>query len=450
MATILGSSLAFVVGSIINVALPSMQRHFAVDATGVQWIVNAYLLPLSALVLVGGALGDRFGRKRLFMLGLLGFTLATLGCALAPTLPILLGFRFLQGIGAALLAPNSLAILADGFSGEERGEAVGTWAAAGAIAGAAAPLLGGLLIDALDWRWAFAIVVPPALAAGIVGQRSIRESKEPGEERTPPDLQGALLATLTLATLVYALIRFPAAGWRDPRVLAAAVAGLAFGAAFLIVERRKRQEAMMPLGIFGSGSFSGISILTLLLYGALGGVLVLLPYVLITSLGFSATGAGAAMLPFPLIMGTLSRSAGGWAVRIGIRTTLTVGPLLVAAGFMLFAVLAGPGMTYWSGILPGLLVMASGMAISVAPLTTAVMNAVEQDYVGIAAGVNNAISRTAGLIATALLGLVLVGAGEADVDLVAGFASAAWVGAALAAGSALASFTLIREEAVAG
>ncbi|MCA9736416.1 MAG: MFS transporter [Gemmatimonadetes bacterium] len=450
MATILGSSLAFVVGSIINVALPSMQRHFAVDATGVQWIVNAYLLPLSALVLVGGALGDRFGRKRLFMLGLLGFTLATLGCALAPTLPILLGFRFLQGIGAALLAPNSLAILADGFSGEERGEAVGTWAAAGAIAGAAAPLLGGLLIDALDWRWAFAIVVPPALAAGIVGQRSIRESKEPGEERTPLDLQGALLATLTLATLVYALIRFPAAGWRDPRVLAAAVAGLAFGAAFLIVERRKRQEAMMPLGIFGSGSFSGISILTLLLYGALGGVLVLLPYVLITSLGFSATGAGAALLPFPLIMGTLSRSAGGWAVRIGIRTTLTVGPLLVAAGFVLFAVLAGPGMTYWSGILPGLLVMASGMAISVAPLTTAVMNAVEQDYVGIAAGVNNAISRTAGLIATALLGLVLVGAGEADVDLVAGFASAAWVGAALAAGSALASFTLIREEAVAG
>ena len=206
----------------------------------------------------------------------------------------------------------------------------------------------------------------------------------------------------------------------------------------------------MPLGIFGSGSFSGISILTLLLYGALGGVLVLLPYVLITSLGFSATGAGAALLPFPLIMGTLSRSAGGWAVRIGIRTTLTVGPLLVAAGFMLFAVLAGPGMTYWSGILPGLLVMASGMALSVAPLTTAVMNAVEQDYVGIAAGVNNAISRTAGLIATALLGLVLVGAGEADVDLVAGFASAAWVGAALAAGSALASFTLSREEAVAG
>lgn len=450
IATILGSSLAFVVGSIINVALPAMQEEFGTDAAGVQWIVNAYLLPLSALVLVGGALGDHYGRKRFFMIGLGVFSAATLGCALAPNLEMLLSARFLQGIGAALLAPNSLAILADGFSGEKRGKAVGTWAAAGAIAGAAAPLLGGLIVDTLDWRWAFAIVIPPATIAWVTGQRGVRESRESGDERRPLDVAGAVLATLALAALVYALISFPDRGWSDPVVLAAAAGGLVLSAAFIAVEHRRKLDAMMPLGVFGSGSFSGISILTLLLYGALGGLMVLLPYMLINGFGYSATAAGAALLPFPLIMGTLSRSMGGLAVRIGIRNTLTAGPLLVAFGFALFAMLVNPSMTYWNGIFPGLVAMALGMAISVAPLTTAVMNAVENDYVGVASGVNNAISRTAGLIATALLGLVLVGAGDGGGSLVSGFADAAWVGMALALGSALTSYTMIREEAVTG
>lgn len=448
IATVLGSSLAFMVGSIINVALPAMRDSFGTDAAGVQWIVNAYLLPLSALVLVGGALGDHYGRKRFFMIGLAVFTLATLGCALAPNLEVLLAVRLVQGIGAALLAPNSLAIIADGFSGEKRGKAVGTWAAAGAIAGAAAPLIGGLIVDQFDWRWAFAIVIPPAAAAWIVGQRGIRESIENADERAPLDLSGAVLATLALAALVFALISAPQRGWTDGQVLATFGVGVALTAGFLMVEHRKGRGAMMPLGIFGSGSFSGISILTLMLYAALGGLMVLLPYMLIGSFDYSATAAGAALLPFPLIMGTLSRSMGGLATRIGIRVTLTIGPLLVAGGFALFAMLSGPDMTYWTGILPGLVVMALGMALSVAPLTTAVMNSVDNAYVGVASGVNNAISRTAGLIATALLGFVLIGTRTGEADLIGGFGAAAWFGAALALGSAIASFALIREEAV--
>ncbi|WP_199803365.1 MFS transporter [Erythrobacter rubeus] len=444
----LGSSLAFVVGSIINVALPSMQAEFATDAGGVQWIVNAYLLPLSALVLVGGSLGDHYGRKRLFMLGLAIFTAATIGCALAPNLEMLLVARFAQGVGAAFLAPNSLAIIADGFRGEKRGKAVGTWAAAGAIAGAAAPVIGGFVIDNLDWRWAFAIVIPPAAAAWIVGQRSIRESRESAEERAPLDLTGAALATAALGTLVFALINLPERGARDAAVLASASAGIAFSAAFFIVERRKKGEAMMPLGIFGSMSFSGISILTLMLYAALGGLMVLLPYMLIEGLEYSATAAGAALLPFPLIMGVLSRTMGGLATRIAIRVTLTIGPLLVACGFGLFALMANADLDYWSDILPGLITIAVGMALCVAPLTTAVMNAVENRYVGVASGINNAISRIAGLVATALLGFVLIGTGGGDADLISGFASASWVGAMLAAASAGAAFAMIREESV--
>ncbi|MEM8725744.1 MAG: MFS transporter [Pseudomonadota bacterium] len=449
VATILGSSLAFVVGSIINVALPSMQADFDTDAAGVQWIVNAYLLPLSALVLAGGSLGDHYGRKRFFMIGLGLFTVATLACALAPNLETLLVLRFAQGVGAAMLAPNSLAIIADGFSGEKRGQAVGTWAAAGAVAGAAAPVIGGFVIDNLDWRWAFAIVIPPAGAAWLVGQRSIRESRESEDERTPLDISGAVLATVSLAALVFALISLPERGWNDLTVIASACAGALLGAAFFITEMRKGRGAMMPLGVFGSMSFSGISILTLLLYAALGGLMVLFPYMLIQGLGYSATAAGAALLPFPLVMGVLSRRMGGLATAIGIRRTLTIGPVLVAAGFAFFAMFPSTETNYWTALFPGLIVMAIGMAVCVAPLTTAVMNAVENRYVGVASGVNNAISRIAGLIATALLGFVLIGGAGGETDLIAGFKSAAWVGVGLALASALASLAMIRESVVA-
>ena len=450
VATVLGSSLTFVDGSIVNVALPAMQAEFATDAAGVQWIVNAYLLPLSALVLLGGALGDHFGRKRIFMLGLALFSLATLGCVFSPSLALLLGARFAQGVGAALLVPNSLAILADAFSGAARGRAVGTWAAAGAVAGAAAPPLGGVIVDTLSWRWAFALVLPLAAACWLVGSRSIRASHKPEHERAPLDLTGAAAATLALAALVYAMIRAPRAGITDPVVLASGTGGLALLAAFLWIEHRKRDRAMVPLDIFAARSFAGISLLTLLLYGALGGLMVVLPYLLIGSMGYSATQAGAAILPFPLVMGLLSRTIGGAATMLGLRRMLTLGPLVVGLGFALFALLGGPEVSYWRGILPGLLVMALGMAISVAPLTTAVMNAVESAFIGVASGVNNAIARTAGLIATALLGFVLGDLRQRGEGAFAAFAMTCWVAAGLAVLSALAAFAMIREDDVSG
>ncbi|MBH5321156.1 MFS transporter [Aurantiacibacter sediminis] len=445
IATVLGSSLAFVMGAIINVALPQMQADFGTDAAGVQWIVNSYLLPLSALVLVAGALGDRFGRKRLFLLGLALYSAATLACIVSPTLEILLGARVVQGVGAAILAPNSLAILADAFTGKARGKAIGTWAAAGAIAGAAAPLAGGVLVDWLNWRWAFAVVLPLALGAAVIGWRAIGESREEEGERPPLDFIGAGLVTLGLGGTVYGLTALPDGGFSAGAVGPLAV-GLIALAAFFWNENRLGQDAMMPMGVFGSASFSAISILTLLLYAALGALLVLLPFMLINAFDYGATAAGAAMLPFPLIMGALSRQIGGLSSKVGMRLMLTAGPLLVAAGFALMAISVGPDMSYWTGILPGLIVMALGMAASVAPLTTAVMNAVEQRFTGVASGINNAISRTAGLIATALLGFVLTGGSANPSLLVSGFATTAWVCAALAIVSAATVFFFAKDE----
>ncbi|APE27250.1 MFS transporter [Aurantiacibacter gangjinensis] len=447
IATVLGSSLAFVMGAIVNVALPQMQTDLGTDAAGLQWIVNSYLLPLSALVLVGSALGDRYGRKRFFMLGLWLYAAATVACVFAPGLEWLLAARAVQGLGAALIAPNSLAILADAFSGEERGKAVGSWAAAGAIAGAVAPLAGGVVVDWQNWRWAFAIVLPLAAAALAFGYRSIAESREDEEDCAPLDIPGAVLVTLGLGAAVYGLVALPESGFAAAN-LGALGLGLAALAGFVVVEHKKGQKAMLPLGIFGSRSFTGISLLTLLLYAALGALLVLLPLMLINAYGYSATGAGAAMLPFPLIMGLLSRRVGGLATKLGIRRTLTIGPVLVGAGFALMAIMNGPEASYWTGILPGLIVMALGMATSVAPLTTAVINAVADRFTGIASGVNNAISRTAGLIATALLGFVLTG-GEADPQtLVSGFSQTAWVCSALAFGAAACVWFLVDESEV--
>ncbi len=444
IATVLGSSLAFVVGSIVNVALPSMQNEFGTDAAGTQWIVNAYLLPLGALVLIGGALGDHYGRKRLFQLGLVVFTVGCLGCAMAPGLLTLLGARTVQGVGAALLAPNSLAIIAAAFTGERRGRAVGTWAAAGAIAGAVAPVLGGWIIDMASWRWAFALVIPPALAAFFIARRSVTESRESVTEAAPLDWSGAVAVTLALAVLVWALVALPARGLFNPLVMAALAAGICLVALFIAIEHFKGAAAMMPLTLFMTSSFSGISLLTLLLYAALGGLLVLLPYVLIESFGFTATGAGAALLPIPLIIGSLSRSAGGLAERIGVRRMLSAGPLIVAAGFLLLSRIPETDFTYFRDVLPGLVILALGMATSVAPLTTAVMNSVADEHVGVASGVNNAISRIAGLIATALLGFVLIGGTDDPTMLVSGFTAAALVGAMLATASAAAAAWLLR------
>ena len=443
VATVLGSSLAFIVGAIINVALPAIQAGFGADAAGAQWVVNAYLLPLGALVLIGGALGDHYGRKRMFLAGLVVFGAGCAACALAPGLGWLLAARVVQGLGAALLTPNSLSIIAAGFSGEARGKAVGTWAAAGAMASAGAPLLGGWIVDAASWRWAFVVVLPVALLAFVVGLRAIAESRERREDAAPLDWAGAALATAALAGLVWAMIAAPVRGFGDPVVVAAAVLGVLLGFFFLRLERQKGDAAMMPLALFATSSFVGITALTFLLYAALGGLIVLLPYMLITAFGFSAGLAGAAMLPFPLVLGLMSRFTGGLAPRIGLRTVLTAGPIAVAFGFGLLSRMPAAPMNYWADVLPGLLMLALGMAISVAPLTTAVMNSVSDDHVGVASGVNNATARIAGLVATALLGPVLIDAGVDGASLVSGFGVAALVGGGLALASAAASWTLI-------
>ncbi|THJ66313.1 MFS transporter [Arthrobacter echini] len=440
----LGSSLAFVVGSIINVALPQMQQEFEAGATGAQWIVNAYLLPLGALVLLGGALGDKYGRRRIFLAGLVIFAVACVLCAVAWSFPVLLLGRVLEGVGAAMLAPTSLAILADGFSGRERGAAIGTWTAASAAAGAAAPLLGGVIVDVAGWRWAFVLMVPLSLIALVVAFRSVRESRADAEESAPLDWVGAILSGVGLFALIWALIALPDRGPTGV-VWGALGLGILLLGAFVLVEHRLGDAAMTPLVLFTIRTFSGLSILTFFLYAALGGLMVLLPYVLIEEIGYSATGAGAAILPFPLLMFLLSRFVGGTlSERFGTRTLLTVGSSLVAAGFLLLSAVPPMDVSYWRHILPGLVVLACGMATSVTPLTTAVLNSVGQRYTGVASGVNNAISRIGGLVATGLLGLVLIGSAD---NLLEGFAAAAWVGAGLALLSAVTAFLLVRDTA---
>lgn len=438
IASILASSLAFVDGSVINVALPTIGRELGGGAAGLQWAINAYLLPLSALLLLGGAMGDRFGRRRIFLIGLVAFAVASALCALAPSLNLLLAGRALQGASAAMLMPNSLALLGSAFSGEERGKAIGTWAAAGAIAGAIGPLLGGWLIDAVGWRAIFLINLPLAAGAVWLGRVYVSESREAGE--VPLDWLGVIVATASLLAVTWGLTILSGTGGNDEAGIAAALGSAAAFLLFLWIERRRGDRAIMPLAMFGSASFAGLTILTFFLYAALSALFVLLPYVLIELNGYSPVEAGAALLPLPIILGLGSRMMGTLAARIGPRLPLTVGPLIVAGGFALMTSVAADG-SYWTAVLPGLLVIALGMAGAVAPLTTAVMAAVDSDHVGTANGFNSAVARTGGLIATAMLGSVLGATGTA---LEAGFGRAALAAAAAAAIAGLAALLLLR------
>jgi EmrB/QacA subfamily drug resistance transporter len=437
--TILASSLAFIDGSVVNVGLPAIGHNLHAAAADLQWVINAYLLPLSALLLFGGALGDRFGRRRLLVIGTALFAIASAACTFAPSLPWLLLGRGLQGVGAALLMPNSLAILGGAFSGEARGKAIGTWAAIGAVTAAAGPVLGGWLIDTVGWRSIFLLNLPLALAAIGLALRYVRDPPRQ-RERPPLDLLGALLATAALGGLTWGLtVGSGSRGWTLPAIVAA-VAGGALMLAFLKVEQQRGERAMMPLALFAAPSFVGLTALTLLLYGALSGLLVLAPYVLIRAAGYSATAAGASLLPFPLVLALTSPAMGGLAGRIGSRIPLTVGPLVVAVGFLL-ALRIGAGGSYWTTVLPAILVIAFGMAGAVAPLTTAVLAAVDPAHTGSASGFNSAVARTGGLVATALLGKVLASQGA---GLTGAFHVAAVVcaGASLAAGAS--AFLLIR------
>ncbi|TPG15239.1 MFS transporter [Sphingomonas koreensis] len=436
----LASSLAFIDGSVVNVALPAISHSFGANAASLQWTINAYLLPLSALLLLGGAAGDHFGRRRMLVSGTLLFAAASLACALAPGLTELLAARAVQGIGAAMLLPNSLAVLGNAFSGERRGRAIGTWASAGAIAGAVGPPLGGWLIGAVGWRAIFFINLPVALGAVALALCFVRE-KADGEQ--PLDWAGAILATLALGALTWALTLWSAAARMTDAAGAGLAAGLAALGLFILIEHRRGSRAMMPLALFGSPPFVGLTLLTFLLYGALGGLLVLLPFLLIVAGGYSPFAAGLALLPFPLVIGFASRAMGQLTGRIGTRLPLTLGPMITAIGFALLSMVA-PDASYWTSVFPGILIIAIGMAGAVAPLTTAVLASVDDQHTGTASGFNSAIARTGGLIATALTGAVISRTG---VELVEAFHGAAWIGAGLVASAGAAAFLTLGRRA---
>ena len=436
-ACVLASSLSFVEGSVLNVALPAIRASYGAGAAEVQWVVNAYLLPLSALLLLGGALGDHFGRRRLLVIGTSLFTAASVLCALAPSLGLLFAARAAQGVGAALLLPNSLALLNAAYEGERRGRAVGLWAAAGAAAAAVAPLIGGWLVDHVGWPAIFYINIPLGLGAILLALMFVTESSDTGAGRT--DYAGAFFATAGLGGATYGLTRWSSSGSFDAVAIATIVGGLAMLALFLRVEWRRGDRAMMPLGMFGDRCFIGLNLLTFLLYGAFGAAMLLVPYVLIEAGGYSPVQAGLALLPLPILISVGSPVMGQLAMRIGPRLPLAIGPLVVGAGMLLGLRIVSDS-PYWTVVMPAIAVMALGMAIAVAPLTASVLGSVDQKHTGMASGFNSAVARTGGLIATALLGVVLSRQGE---RLIGGFHSALVASAIVGAAASLTAVTLL-------
>jgi EmrB/QacA subfamily drug resistance transporter len=408
--SVAASSLSFIDGSILNVALPAIRAGTGASAAEVQWVVNIYTLPLAALILLGGSLGDHQGRRRWLVIGTTLFGIGSLVCALSGSLEPLLAGRTLQGIGAGLLLPNSLALLNGVYEGEARGRAIGIWAAAGAIAAAIAPLLGGWLVDHAGWQSIFYINLPLVAAAIVIALTKVAEVKEPASAHL--DLGGAALATLGLGAATYGLTL-----WSQEFMLnAAASIALGVGAllliGFILVERRLGAKAMVPMALFGENRcFSALNLMTFLLYGAFGGAMLLIPYVLIEAGGYSPIEAGLALLPLSILLGLGSPLMGKLAVRLGPRAPLTIGPVVVAAGLVLATRIAS-GQDYWTHVFPAILVMAIGMTLAVAPLTSTVLAAVDKHQTGLASGFNSAVARLGGLIVVALLGAVLVQQGK--------------------------------------
>jgi EmrB/QacA subfamily drug resistance transporter len=412
VATILGSSLTFIDATVVNVALPALQADLQATITDVQWVIEAYALFLGALILVGGSLGDQFGRKRVFLVGVVFFTVASIACGLATSPGMLIVGRALQGIGAAFLVPGSLAIISATFDAAERGRAIGTWSGFSAITTAIGPVSGGWLVEHVSWRAVFFLNVPLALIVIALSLRFMNESRDPSRT-SQIDWVGAALGVLGLGGMVFGLLEWPPLGASHPLVLGALAIG-AFSLVLLFVVERHARNPMLPLALFRSRPFTLANVLTLLLYAALSVVLFLVPLNLIQVQDYTATAAGAALLPFPVIMFTLSRWSGSLVARIGSRLPLTVGPAIAALGLALYA-RPGVGGTYWTTFFPAVVLLAFGMAITVAPLTTTVMGAVDARHAGAASGINNAVARVAGLLAIAVFGVLFARTFEARV-----------------------------------
>lgn len=404
-ATILGASMAYIDGTAVNVALPVLQEQLDATISDMQWVIEAYTLFLASLILVGGALGDRYGRRLIYGLGIALFAISSVLCGLSENVTELIYFRALQGVGGAMMIPGSLAIITVFFDESERGKAIGTWGAFSAITTALGPVLGGWLIEEVSWRWIFFINVP--IAVVVLGVLFLRVPESKGElAKCKIDYWGAILATVGLGGFVYGFIESAALGFTDPVVLGSILLGVSALIAFVIVEN-KVEAPMMPLKLFRSRTFSGANLVTLLMYAPLGGALFFLPFAMIQIFDYSAIGAGASFMPIIILLFLFSRWSGGLVDKYGAKLPLVFGNIIQAIGYILFALLGGGG-NYFYTFFPGMFVLGLGLALSVAPLTTAVMNAVDTAFSGTASGINNAVSRVSGLIAIAILGIVML------------------------------------------
>lgn len=444
--TVLGSGIAFLEATVVNVALPTLAADLDADVADLQWTLNGYMLTLAALILIGGSLGDRYGRRRIFVVGVIWFTLASALCALAPTVEVLIVARVFQGFGGALLTPGSLAIIEATFHREDRARAIGAWSALGGIAGALGPLLGGWLIEAVDWRAIFLINLPLGAFVVWAAPRHIPETRDETVSGRL-DVLGSALAAVALAGITFALIRASELGGMDGGVLVALAIGLATAAVFVLTERRAEQP-MLPLSIFSSRQFSAANAVTFVVYAALGGVFFLLVIVLQVVLGYSPIAAGSAALPVTVLLLLFSARSGALAQRIGPRLPLTAGPVLIAAGMLMLSGIE-TGDAYVTAVLPGIFVYGVGLVFVVAPITATVLAAAPARHAGVASGVNNAVARTAGLVAVAALPLI-VGLSGTDFTnpaaLEDGFQAAMIVTAALSLAGALIAFRFISDD----
>jgi EmrB/QacA subfamily drug resistance transporter len=446
-ATILGSAIATIDATVVGIALPAIGRDFDTGLSTLQWIVTAYTLTLAGLLLIAGALGDRYGRRRVFVIGVIWFAAASALCGVAPGSGTLIAARALQGIGAALLTPGSLAILQASFRADDRSKAIGAWSSFGGIATAIGPFIGGWFVESVSWRLIFAINIPVAAVVVAVAQRHVPESHDP-EATGRVDVTGGVLVTLGLIGLVYGLIEGPTIGWGSARVVAALVAGVALLVVFTMWEGRAAQP-MLPLVVFRSRQFSSTNIVTFIVYGALGGALFLLPIQLQQVSGYTALEAGISLLPVTAIMLVLSARSGALATRIGPRLQMSVGPIIVGVGMALFARI-GAGGNYLTEVLPAVIVFGLGLATTVAPLTSTVLAAVSTNRAGVASAINNDVARAAGLIAVAVLPAAAGITGAAYLhpeEFSAGFRTAVLIAAALCAGGGLLAAVTIRNPA---